>query len=173
MRNLVTLGIIFIVLSNKEDDFLITTGKAGRISISMTIDELYKNYDRKLINLTDLFLEGYFTPALEIYLDKKTDKPSLVVEIGWANGWSVSRINVYDKKFHTEKGIKVGSTLKDLRKNYNIEWISSGETHFCAYVQEIGISFLLDSFDIPLDWYKNREMKLIPDSAKIISILII
>jgi len=154
-------------------DFLLSKHKAGRIEVEMPVDALYTKYDRKLTKLVDLYLEGMFTPALEIYLNEyEKKKPSLVAEIGWRKNWIIRRINVYDERFKTDKGIGVGSMLGDIRKSYKVDWIKPGEGPIFARVKEIGMSFALDIVKVPREWHKTRDPNLIPDSVKVVSILI-
>jgi hypothetical protein len=143
------------------------------LEIGITVDDLYSKYDRKLTKLVDLYLEGTFSPALEIYLNESEKKaPSLVAEIVWRKDWVIWRINVYDERFKTDKGIGVGSTLDDIRKSYKVDWITFGEVGFFARVKEIGMSFALDIVNIPRKWHKTGNQNLIPDSTKVIWVLI-
>lgn len=172
--------ILVPVLSGAEkklsdnSSFLLSKRKAGHIEIEMTIDALYIRYNRDSTKLVDLYLEGTFSPALEIYIKgaRAENKPSLVAEIGWQNDWIVSRIKVYDERFKTDKGIGIGLTLGDMRKFYTVDWIAFGEGGLVARVEAIGISFMLDIEKIPGEWSKTRDQQLIPDSAKIVSALI-
>jgi hypothetical protein len=153
--------------------FLLSKHKAGFIEVRMTVDALYQKYDRQSIRLVDLYLEGTFSPALEIYLDNgKREKPSLVAEIGWEKNWVIRRINVYDQTFKLKSHIGVGSTLGDLRKFYSIDWIGSGEGSVYARVEEVGMSFALESTNIPEKWYTTNDLTLLPGDVKIVSILI-
>jgi len=174
------LLVVFAVLLGAEEkpkdsnDFLLSKYKAWSIEIGMTIDALYTKYARESTNLVDLYLEGTFSPAVEIYLSgkEKKNRPSVVAEIGCQNGFVVWRINVYDKRFRTDKGIGVGSTLGDIRKSYKVDWIAFGEGLLFARVEEIGMSFALDIVKVPPKWYETRDQNLIPDSAKVVSVLI-
>jgi hypothetical protein len=52
---------------------------------------------------------------------------------------------VYDKRFKTDKGIGVSSTLGDVRKSYPVDWIASEEDGVFARVEAMGMSFALDN----------------------------
>ncbi|MCK4233308.1 hypothetical protein KAX75_02700 [candidate division WOR-3 bacterium] len=187
MKNLTVLFLLFLLLPilvsaetpYVKKNFLLSKNKAGRIEIGMTIDNLYSKYNKKLTKLVDLYLEGMFSPALEIYLSKEEgeeNKPSLVAEIGFnsqssKNEFIVSRINVYDNAFKTEKGVGVGSTLGELRNAHQVNWIEFGESGLIARVNELEMSFVLFLINIPEQWYLTRDMELIPDSVKILSVL--
>ncbi len=84
----------------------------------------------------------------------------------------VGRITVYDSRFKTDKGVGVGSTLGEIRRNYKVDWIGFGEGPLFARVEQIGMSFALDYSKPPREWYETHNPTLIPDSAKVVSILL-
>lgn len=181
LRMLLCLLMLFPALSDAEEklddknEFLLSKHKAGHVEIGMTIDALYAKYGRESTKLVDLYLEGSFSPALEVYLEggegDKKGKAALVVEIGWRKDWIARRINVYDKRFKTDKDVGVGSTLGDIRKSYKVDWIKPGEGAFCARVEEIKVSFALDIIEIPHEWYETREQDMVPDTTRVVSVL--
>jgi len=171
----ITLAFVLMVLlySQSPDDFLLSASKAGRVEIGMTIDHVYAVHPRNQTRLTDLALEGFFSPALEIMDSGRSGSaPSLTLEIGWNQNWVVSRIMVHDQRYKTDSGIGVGSLLGDVRRKYNVDWIDLGEGHLVASVDSIGMGFLLDSQIISESWYQKRDKNLIPDSEKVIGVLI-
>jgi hypothetical protein len=175
-RNALVLWSLLVLLSASEmsadGDFLLSKGKAGPIHTGMEVDTLYTKVNRKLTKLVDLQYEGFFVPALEIYLDKdEKTKPSLVAVV--APGFVVSSITVYDPRFKTEKGVGVGSTLGEIRKKYKVDWIAYCEGPLCARVNEIGMTFALDFFKVSREWDKTRKQALIPDSARVTWILVV
>lgn len=154
-------------------EFLIARRTAGRIQEGMTLDAVLTKYEGQA-KLVDGQLEGEVFPWIEIYLDPdQPEVPSLVVEISTRK--LVYRTNVYDKRFRTVTGIGVGSTLGDVRKNYILDGIFYGEGSLFARVNEIGVSFKLDIrvSELPASWSESRDMDLVPDSTKIVSILIV
>lgn len=150
----------------KKENFLISKRKAGNIEIGMEIDKFLKFFDRNLINLKDLNLEGFFTPAIEIY--KKDGNLSILIEIDKVDSkWVVSRITLYDKDYKTKEGITVGSNFKELKEKYKISSIDFSEGFLYAIVDELEMSFKFENNE------KGKIGKpLIPDNSKIISILI-
>ena len=157
-----------------EHQFLLAKHRAGYVEEGMTINALLAKYGRGSIKIIDRNLEGTFSPWIEITLDRGASSlPSLLVEISWEKEWVVNRTIIYDKRFKTDKGIGVGSTLEDVRRLYKLDWISYGEGSLFARVSDIGMSFELDVMALPRSWYKTRDMKLVPDSAKVTSILVV
>jgi hypothetical protein len=170
------LTFLFVLFSAEEinynDNYLITKNNVGKINIGMSVDSLYAKYDRNSTNLIDLFLEGMFSPAIEVFIDGKGEKtqPSLVAELS-NEYFTINRIIIRDKRFRTNKNISVGSTLGEIRKYYEIKWIDFCEGNLCARVENIRVTFKLDISIVPKEWHKTREQNLIPDSAEVVSIL--
>ena len=165
--------------SDSREDLSLSKGKAGHIEVGMTIDSVYRRYERRLVQLVDLDSMGSFSPALEIYRETSgdDDDPSLVIEIDQSKDgeWIVWRITVYDTSFKTVAGVGVTSTLGSLRQAHKISSIVSGEGSLYALVPDLGMSFALDIHfdDIPNEWYVTGNPSLIPDSTGISEILVV
>src|SRR5262245_902336 len=157
-----------------QEEFLLTKQRAGAVVIGMTIDDLHVLHKPSSTKLVAHYPEGMFTPALEVYLEGDTNKtiPSLLIEIDKNRDWIVENIKVNDARFRTDKGIGVGSTLGAIRKAYAVKWIGFGEGALYANVEDINMTFELDTTNPPLDWYKTHDQLLIPDSAKVVSVIL-
>lgn len=157
-----------------QDEFLLAKQQAGAIVIGMTIDDLHAMHKPSSTRLVAYYPEGMFTPMLEVYLEGDTNKgsPSLLIGIDKNNDWIVGSIKVNDARFRTDKGIGVGSTLGAIRKAYAVKWIEFGEGPLYANVDEINMSFELDFTTPPREWHKTHDQQLIPDSAKVVSVLL-
>lgn len=160
------------VRSDAQDNFLLAKHRAGEIEIGMTIDDLRTRYEPSSTKLAATYPEGMFTPVLEIYLNgaAKKGRPQLVIGIDKDREWIVSSIQVNDIRFRTANGIGVGSTLGEIRKAYAVKWIDFGEGPLYANVEEIGMSFELDFKEPPPEWYRTKNQRLIPDSAKVVAV---
>jgi len=156
-----------------EEGFLLAKGRAGQVRIGMSVDELYAKVGREHTKLVDLFGEGLFDPALEVYVEGgKSAGPTLVAEIGGPGACHhVWRIAVTDSRFKTTEAIGVGSTLGSIRKSHHVDWIDFGEGSLCARVDEIGMTFELDYW--PSHSWTRRAPEKIPDSAKVVSVLVV
>lgn len=165
------LFLISTMGARAEGKFILSKGSAGPVQIGMEVDTLYAKIGRHATKLVDLQVEGFFTPALEVYLDTgQRTKPALVVRLG--RSFAVSSITVYDPRFRTEEGIHVGSTLGDLRKEYGIDWVGFGDGPLCARANKLGMTFALDSIPPP-EWRRTHNSALIPGSSKVIWILVV
>ena len=177
MLLLLVLSSVGCNQSDKED-LSLTRGKVGPIEIGMAIDSIYGEYERRSVQLVDSDLEGSPSPALEIYREKSGDDndPSLVVEIDQSEDGQpiVGRITVFDSSFRTSAGVGVTSTLGTLKEAHYIASIVAGEGGPYALVPDLGMSFALDISvsDVPPDWYKTANPRLIPDDAKVSRILV-
>jgi hypothetical protein len=156
-----------------ETDFLLSKHKAGRLTIGMSVDEVFEVYSRDDIDLVDLNLEGGFTPALEIYIEGGHDNgPSLQAEYTLKDWWVIWRITVPDDRFRTEEGIGVGSTMGDIREHYKVSQAGVGEGGIGVYVAELemGFGLAIDLMDLPDGWQKAGDPDKIPDSTVINSV---
>lgn len=154
-----------------QNEFLIYRYGVGAIKCGMSIESLYFLYPDSTIRMLNMHANGLFSPFIGIYLDG--NRPSLLAELGWSNekGWILNRIWVYDPRFKTKTGIAVNSTLGDVKKANVISWIISDENRdVIGYIQELQIVFLIESSHIPDEFYKNHEVFLVPEDAKILAI---
>lgn len=125
-------------------EYLLAAGRAGRIELGTSVDEMYQFFGRDNVRLVDLFKEGFFSPALEIKLAGTTVVPSVVTDISeWPCGeFSVSGIDVRDPRFRTKDGFGVGSPAGDLRRSYPFQ-VSEEEGAHAAIVKVLHMSFSL------------------------------
>lgn len=176
--SVIPLSLLFLLLSaygqSSGCGYLLSKGKAGPISSGMTVDELYAKVGRTNTKLVDLQLEGFFSPAIELYLNpNQRTKPSLVAEItGQYSTFRIDRVTINDPRFKTVNGIGIGSTLGEIRHNYKVDWIGFCEGPLCARVEQLGMTFALDFAHPPRKWYKTNNPALIPNSAKVVWILV-
>lgn len=177
MKNLIVFIIVllFPIISvaentEKTNEFLIHKQQAGSLKVGMTVDELLTIFGRRDTDLVDLYREGSFTPAIEIKLENSDNrKPSLVAEFKGERHW-IWLIIINDKRFKTDKGIGIGSSLGDLRKAYIVNRIDWGEMGFFARVKDEKMFFIFDNLVPPPEWYKERNPELMPDDAIISAI---
>jgi hypothetical protein len=165
---------LFVALqaaASPQQALLVERGRAGPVAIGATAESVYREF-RDRARLVDLKLEGHLSPALELKRFGAQFVPSLIAEIGSRdNGLIVTRIHVLDPGFHTKSGLRVGSTYGELRSAHRIDWVASGEGRFFARVEELAISFQLDtSGDVPL--WPIRDPAQVPAGVRITGMML-
>jgi|GEM_PF-1903067 len=163
------------VQDKSKFEFIIKDGQIGNIK---TGEQLIDVFDK----LKEFVVEQDSVPECEacdtyspMYrINDHRYQNLFVFEPGWdsISHNKLFRIATSNERFVTDRGIKVGMTVKDLKEKYEIEEIDvAGETGIHAIVKNFKGSFGIESPRIN-DWWKiNKEN--IPDSLKIDSIIIL
>ena len=163
MKKLIAILIITVsnamVLHSQERTFLLKNGGIDNITVGMSVDELYSIVGKSNTEIVDLYLEGLFSPAIEV------ETPNIICELDCGNIW---RIRVQDRGARTIEGIGIGSTMKELKNVYTDIKILKGEGDIFAYVDEIKTSFALDTIEI-----NNPDLEAIPETAKVKWVLLL
>ena len=155
----------------QPESLLVQRGRAGSVEIGATAESIHREF-RDRAKLVDLELEGHLAPALELKRFGAQLVPGLIAEIGpLGDRLVVTRIHVLDSGFRTKERISVGSTYAELRSAYRIDWVASGEGSFFARVEELAISFQLDtSGEVPL--WDIRDPAKVPGGVRITGMLL-
>ena len=119
-----------VTATAQTPQFLLAPGRAGSFEIGVPVDTVVRAWGRARVRLVDLQQEGQTTPAIEIRLADADTAPALVAPV---REWpcaelAVWGITVYDRRFRTQQGIGVGSTIGDLRRAYDVR-LSREEGH--------------------------------------------
>jgi hypothetical protein len=123
----------------------------------MSVDELYQAHGRENVRLVDLFGEGMFEPALQIYAPFDQASPLLLVQIQSICGYRVTGIEVLSPRYSTAAGIRVGSTVSDVARRYPASR-RNREAHPSLIVSDLRMTFiasdasLLDTLPIVKIW---------------------
>ncbi len=158
----VLIALISIPVSAQRDHF-IETGKAGMVIVGMTVDELYGHFNQDSVHLFDQFLEGTYSPALNI------NEGELIAEIECGKIW---RVKVRSAVYRTKEGLGVGSNLKELLDAYPKATFLRGEGNFVIYVSDLHLSFSL-SQDVLEDGKFYDELSDLPPEMAVAEILVL
>lgn len=154
----IILGLFFIFTNSIKDREL------DGISIGMTVEDFLKvANDKYSVKKEMISLEGMESSIYNVY---ENEELIYAVELGMEEKL-VWRIWLYSEKFNTEKGIGIGSSLGELRDNYTIKSYNVGEGKISVRVEEIEVSFLLDSRQVPRDWWSDMEYDNLNDNVTI------
>lgn len=167
------VALLLVVQSNPSSlqSFIIERARVGPVSIGADAHSIYSQF-RDRARLIDLKLEGQLSPALEIRLSASQLFPSIVAEIApAANRLLVSRIHVFDPSLRLADGIGIGSTYGDLRSRYKIDWVGSGESAIYARVEQLAISFQLDTSGLA-GLSSIRDPEKVPGNVRIVSLML-
>ena len=154
-----------------QQSFVVERARVGPVSIGAAADSIYSEF-RDRIRLIDFELEGHLSPALEIKLFGSQLVASIIAEIAPANNrLVVTRIHMLDPSLRTRAGIGVGSTFGELRSQYKINWVGSGEGAVVARVEDLAISFQLDTSG-PVSLWSIRDPEQVPAGVRIVSMML-
>jgi hypothetical protein len=194
MKNITTLLFILLVSCTRPSESV--TGQSDTNETTVTVDKFdFTIKDGQIGNLTtgeqltdvlkklkDLTVVLDSVPECEgcdtyspLYVVSTFDNQDLFVfEPGWdsTDHDKLFRISTGSEKFTTDKGIRVGMTLKDLKEKYEVDEVDvGGETGVHIFVKGFKGSF---GVEIPRtnDWWKTTKDN-IPDTLKITEIIIL
>jgi hypothetical protein len=105
--------------SAQSSEWLLSASRADRIVLGMTVDQLYAAYGRDNVKLVDLYGEGMFTPALQVFKPSDRGAPFAVALINQICGnFRVTGFTAYSPMLRTVDGLGVGSTVAEVRKRF-------------------------------------------------------
>jgi len=138
------LLLISISCFAEEYPFVIDKDSVGGLKKGDSIDRIYELYPEEWIKMANLkqYAEGFFVAGMEISLPHAEDFSSagysLDVVIGEEdNGYIVSTINLYDKRFETQNGFNPGSTVEELKEKHELEDLDFYHGHMFITVKGI------------------------------------
>lgn len=164
MKILIIALNLFFIISNS-----ITDKSVDGISIGMKVEEFLEVANKKHeVKKETINLEGDDYPIYNVY---ENEELIYSIELGTEERL-VWRIWLYSEEYKTEYGIGVGNTLGELKSKYKVKDYSIGEGKIAVFVEEIDVSFMLDSRQIPREWWKDMSYETLSDNVVIDFIII-
>lgn len=162
----------------KDDSFIISKGRVGKVKIGGSINSFYGVFEKHgPLTLSDKYLEATFTPVIKVYDLKKN--LALEANIIAENGnFLLGSIEIFSPLFYTTKEVRVGSVYEQLLKKYKQVSLDHFHGKIYAVVKEERLSFTLDfpteKWPRDMSFIKDKNLKsVIPSKTKIKSIIII
>lgn len=137
----------------KKNDFLITHNRIGPIKRDMSAKDLYKIFPADQIQRIKTKTELTATPTDNYYIYNAGNRLLLIANTATPNDERsrISRIIVKDTQFVTEKGIRLGSDVGEIREAYeNTDFIPSAN-EIVLSVPEINANFEVDTRNLPTE----------------------
>tara|TARA_Y100000114_G_scaffold157276_1_gene188744 strand:+ start:1020 stop:1538 length:519 start_codon:yes stop_codon:yes gene_type:complete len=153
----------------ESDKYLLSKHSVGGLEIGQSVDYLYSLYGKGNTRLIDLYLEAFYSPAIEV---RYNGELAFLAEL---NCNEIYRISVKNPSFKTKEGIHVGSDYGELKSKYTINSIQRGEGNLYVVIEDLAMSFQLDTvqlLDKGVDIDRNVSLDDLPDDIGITSILI-
>lgn len=154
----------------KNPEYLISSGKTGKISIGMEINKIYDYYPSSRIKKSVRMLEGEKYDVYEIY--DNLDNFLFEIEPICEQKCKVFRITIKSPKMKTNKLIGIGNNVGDLKRNYTLDEIIQVESIVVATIKNENITFVLDDLSIPKLWFQNQKIENMPEHIKITEIFV-
>lgn len=165
--------VLFLSISCKKEvdtTFLITQnniGKLDRKSLSRDLEVIFAQ--DSIVKDTVALQFGNGAKKIKIY--EKGGNLLLTLTPSSDSIPTIENINVHDPRFHTEKGIRITSTFKDIKEKYTIKKIQTYLNNVVIFVKNNDIYFTIDKEELPSSLRYassvNIEAVQIPDKAKI------
>ena len=187
MKNITTILFILLVSCARQSDtnvtidtadkfdFIIKNGQIGNLRTGEQVSDAVEKLNQFIVvrdSIPECEACYTYSPLYEI---KDLDNEELFAfEPGWdsTNQDKVFRMSTANKKFITDKGIRVGMTLKELKEKYDVDEVDvGGETGVHIFVKGFKGSFGVEILRTN-DWWKTNKEN-IPDSLLITDIVIL
>lgn len=155
----------------KPEDLAIVPGRVGFVTIGEPMEQMRQNIPAGFtIADTTLQQEGMQSTAYLIKPEKNSK--GILVEQQCNASCNVWRINVLSDLYKTTKGVGVGATYSQARQQYPISTVLLADGGLVAVAKEDGITFVLDTSQIPEKQRSKLTPATVPPATRIKSILI-
>lgn len=173
MKEIILILVLSIVLTQckKENKYTLGRNQVGQLSQITKVSELKSIFLKD--SLVSRIGEGDFVDAAyDEYLvyDKQSNHIFTIIPKEQHDSTStIESIQVFDKKYKTDRGLSLSSTFKDIIDNYSINKIESTFTTAVLFVDELDATITIDKKELGIEDFGTQKISLkqIPDLAKI------
>ena len=159
--------------AGKSDFYTIGNRQVGPVKINMPVNDFKKLISPRQIQEVNITREGRGHKAYEIKKDAADTKPALLAEEICEPNCRVWRVQVLDSAFKTPEGIRIGSTLGEVKKHYPISYLGPGETEIVAVSENKKLTFMLDVSKLPAKQVPFLNLKNTPNEVPVKGILLL
>ena len=154
-------------------NYTIRPGSVGGYALGSTEAQVIAQAGAGHVKRESYEAEGHRFRAIEIYDSDTTRTPDLVLQLNCREQeCRVRQIIVNDRSFHTPEGIGIGSTYKQLKAHYPLQYLGWGEGALVAVARDAPISFAFDPADVPQKVLAKINAATLPDETKVSGIFI-
>ncbi len=162
--------LLFVQCKKEADPFLITQDRVGKLTKEIKMKQLDSVFAQDSIVKLNPIKDALGTQGEVEIFEKGGAKLMLVSPNDERNPNSeITNIQIFDKRYKTEKGLTVKSTFKDIKDNYTIEDIETTINSVVIFLKDSNIFITIDKKQLPEDLrYKldvTVEASQIPDDA--------
>lgn len=153
------------------EHFIIRNGGVGHVRIGMPLNEIRNKVAPGLsISDTTLTMEGQASTAYN--LRAQTHAKGILIEQRCEPSCQVWRIHVKSTNYKTSKGMGVGSKFSEIQQHYPIQSVTLADGVLIAVSKETGLSFILDSSQIPAERRSNLTPSTVPANTLVKGVLL-
>lgn len=160
---------------DSPDMLLVHGNSVEKIKLGRSMKEVYAMYPAKRIERVLIYDEKGSYEKIEI-LNKDRSEVLFFIEPDCNSVDSsciIRRINITSNIYHTRSNLRVGKYYVDLVKTgekfIDIAWF---EGNLVIRAKETGLSYVLQTNSIPKPWYVSMDRETLPDSTKIIGMMV-
>lgn len=162
--------LVFVQCETKQDPFSVTEGRVGLLTKEVQMKQLDSIYTTdSLVRLSAIKNALGTQGEVEIY-EKGGEKLFLVSPHDESDPNStINTIQIFDKRFKTDKGLSTASTFKDIKDNYTIKDILTGINTVVIFLEESDVYITIDKKQLSENARYDPSLKIeashIPDTA--------
>lgn len=165
------ISVIFVQCSKEIDPFLITKNQVGLLHSDILIrqvDSILAQDSLVHFNPETSFLAQ--REQIEVY--EKGGKLLMTISpVKEGNPDSkIGHIQIFDERFHTNKGLSKKSTFKDVKEHYTISSIQNTFSNIVVSLKDSDVYITIDKKELPEALRYDAGLKIestqIPDQAK-------